>query len=97
MERKGINNNDYTSEDEGTEHYRRGGYHPVQIGDSFNNARYLIHSKLGWGHFSTVWLASDTLKSVIHTFFFLPFLFHFIICFVMCSSLIFGHHNITLD
>ncbi|CAJ2654561.1 SRSF protein kinase 2-like [Trifolium pratense] len=63
MERKGINNNDYSSEDEGTQHYRRGGYHAVKIGDTFNNARYVVQSKLGWGHFSTVWLAWDTLKS----------------------------------
>jgi len=63
MERKGINN-DYSSEDEGTEHYRRGGYHAVKLGDAFNNGCYVVQSKLGWGHFSTVWLAWDTLKSV---------------------------------
>ncbi|EEF33736.1 srpk, putative [Ricinus communis] len=53
---------DYTSEDEGTEDYRRGGYHAVRIGDSFKNGRYVVQGKLGWGHFSTVWLAWDTLK-----------------------------------
>ncbi|KAJ6699260.1 SERINE KINASE-LIKE PROTEIN [Salix purpurea] len=51
---------DYTSEDEGTEDYRRGGYHAVRIGDSFKNGLYVVQSKLGWGHFSTVWLAWDT-------------------------------------
>ncbi|KFK34556.1 hypothetical protein AALP_AA5G161300 [Arabis alpina] len=51
---------EYTSEDEGTEDYRRGGYHSVRIGDSFKNGRYVVQSKLGWGHFSTVWLAWDT-------------------------------------
>jgi serine/threonine-protein kinase SRPK3 len=35
-----------------------GGYHRVLIGDKFND-RYLIVEKLGWGHFSTVWLAKD--------------------------------------
>lgn len=35
-----------------------GGYHPVRLGDLFNN-RYSIIRKLGWGHFSTVWLAWD--------------------------------------
>ena len=35
-----------------------GGYHPVRLGDLFNN-RYSILRKLGWGHFSTVWLAWD--------------------------------------
>lgn len=54
---------DYTSEDEGTEDYRRGGYHAVRIGDTFKNGRYVVQSKLGWGHFSTVWLAWDTQKS----------------------------------
>lgn len=54
---------DYTSEDEGTEDYRRGGYHAVRIGDNFKNGRYIVQTKLGWGHFSTVWLAWDTLNS----------------------------------
>ncbi|KAK9985712.1 hypothetical protein SO802_030663 [Lithocarpus litseifolius] len=51
---------EYTSEDEGTEDYRRGGYHAVRIGDTFKNGLYVVQSKLGWGHFSTVWLAWDT-------------------------------------
>ncbi|GLT51287.1 hypothetical protein SLA2020_247070 [Shorea laevis] len=54
---------DYSSEDEGTEEYRRGGYHAVRTGDTFKNDRYVVQSKLGWGHFSTVWLAWDTQKS----------------------------------
>ncbi|KAE8717037.1 SRSF protein kinase 1 [Hibiscus syriacus] len=54
---------DLTSEDEGTEDYRRGGYHAVRIGDTFKNGRYVVQSKLGWGHFSTVWLAWDTQRS----------------------------------
>ncbi|XAR69686.1 Non-specific serine/threonine protein kinase [Bertholletia excelsa] len=54
---------DYTSEDEGTGDYRRGGYHAVRIGDTFKSGQYVVQSKLGWGHFSTVWLAWDTLKS----------------------------------
>ncbi|KAF4376773.1 hypothetical protein F8388_025644 [Cannabis sativa] len=53
---------DYTSEDEGTEDYRQGGYHSVRVGDSFKNGCYVVQSKLGWGHFSTVWLAWDTQK-----------------------------------
>lgn len=35
-----------------------GGYHPVEIGDLFNK-KYQIVAKLGWGHFSTVWLAKN--------------------------------------
>ncbi|XP_057483771.1 uncharacterized protein LOC130770349 isoform X2 [Actinidia eriantha] len=54
---------DFTSEDEGTEGYRRGGYHAVRIGDAFKHGRYVVQSKLGWGHFSTVWLAWDTQNS----------------------------------
>ncbi|KAJ0083546.1 hypothetical protein Patl1_30530 [Pistacia atlantica] len=54
---------EYTSEDEGTEDYRRGGYHAVRVGDSFKNGRYVVQTKLGWGHFSTVWLAWDTQTS----------------------------------
>ncbi|KAM1333353.1 hypothetical protein EV1_009350 [Malus domestica] len=54
---------DYTSEDEGTEDYRRGGYHAVRIGDTFKSGRYAVQTKLGWGHFSTVWLAWDTQHS----------------------------------
>ncbi|XP_061760905.1 SRSF protein kinase 3 isoform X3 [Nerophis ophidion] len=38
--------------------YCFGGYHPVQIGDTFNR-RYKVLSKLGWGYFSTVWLCLD--------------------------------------
>ncbi|OIW09035.1 hypothetical protein TanjilG_16262 [Lupinus angustifolius] len=53
---------DYSSEEEGTEDYRRGGYHAVQIGDTFKNGCYVVQRKLGWGHFSTVWLAWDTQK-----------------------------------
>ncbi|XP_022743388.1 serine/threonine-protein kinase SRPK [Durio zibethinus] len=56
----GSESGDYTSEDEGMDDYRRGGYHAVRIGDTFKNGRYVIQSKLGWGHFSTVWLAWDT-------------------------------------
>lgn len=37
---------------------RTGGYHHVKIGDFFNG-RYHVIRKLGWGHFSTVWLAWD--------------------------------------
>ncbi|KAK6348099.1 hypothetical protein TWF718_005914 [Orbilia javanica] len=39
--------------------YRPGGYHPVHIGDLFHNRRYKVLSKLGYGAYSTVWLARD--------------------------------------
>jgi serine/threonine-protein kinase SRPK3 len=31
----------------------------VSIGDTFKNDRYVVLLKLGWGHFSTVWLVHD--------------------------------------
>ncbi|GJD04842.1 serine kinase [Colletotrichum higginsianum] len=39
--------------------YRPGGYHPVRIGDVFNNGKYKIVSKLGYGVYSTVRLACN--------------------------------------
>ncbi|KAL3284943.1 hypothetical protein HHI36_019074 [Cryptolaemus montrouzieri] len=51
----------YSSEEEEQEDstdYKKGGYHPVKIGDLFMG-RYHVTRKLGWGHFSTVWLCWD--------------------------------------
>lgn len=39
--------------------YKLDGYHPVYIGESFNNGKYTVIQKLGWGHFSTVWLVHE--------------------------------------
>ncbi|KAL9103285.1 MAG: hypothetical protein Q9163_001663 [Psora crenata] len=44
---------------EDLERYREGGYHPIQIGDQFSSNRYRIVHKLGYGSYSTVWLARD--------------------------------------
>ncbi|KIM49939.1 hypothetical protein M413DRAFT_439057 [Hebeloma cylindrosporum] len=46
-----------TEDEEDWEDYCKGGYHPVKIGDTFSDDRYVVVRKLGWGHFSTVWLA----------------------------------------
>jgi len=48
-------------EDEGKEGYKKGGYHPVKVGEVYNN-NLVVMRKLGWGHFSTVWCAWDRKK-----------------------------------
>jgi serine/threonine protein kinase len=40
------------------DYYRPGGYHPILIDDRFQN-RYRIVHKLGYGSYSTIWLARD--------------------------------------
>lgn len=50
--------NSENDEQEPKEDYCKGGYHPVNIGDLFQG-RYHVVRKLGWGHFSTVWLCWD--------------------------------------
>ncbi|RPA81784.1 kinase-like protein [Ascobolus immersus RN42] len=50
---------DPSVEEEDLKDYASGGYHPVTIGDTFKDGRYTIIRKLGWGHFSTVWLSKD--------------------------------------
>ncbi|KDQ06502.1 hypothetical protein BOTBODRAFT_76694, partial [Botryobasidium botryosum FD-172 SS1] len=44
--------------EEPLEDCRPGGYHPVHIGDCFQDT-YTIIRKLRWGGASTVWLAED--------------------------------------
>jgi len=50
-------------EDEGKSGYKKGGYHPVRVGEVYNNNIVVIR-KLGWGHFSTVWCAWDRKRKV---------------------------------
>lgn len=54
---------DYSSCDEKNEEsltdYKPGGYHPAFKGETYKDSRYILMRKLGWGHFSTVWLAKD--------------------------------------
>ncbi|CAJ0564463.1 unnamed protein product, partial [Mesorhabditis spiculigera] len=56
---EGVDDDDGDSDQESVHDYKVGGYHPVNIGDVFQN-RYHVLRKLGWGHFSTVWLCWDT-------------------------------------
>lgn len=42
--------------------YRAGGFHPVSIGDAMKEGRYRVVHKLGYGGYSTTWLALDTLR-----------------------------------
>ena len=48
-----------TADEEDSEDYCKGGYHPVTIGEQFKDGKYTVVRKLGWGHFSTVWLSRD--------------------------------------
>jgi len=43
---------------ESPERYRSGWYHPVHLGDIYCK-RYRVINKLGFGTYSTVWLARD--------------------------------------
>ncbi|KAF9926517.1 serine/threonine protein kinase, CMGC group [Linnemannia zychae] len=53
----------HSDEEEDYDDYKTDGYHPVSVGDRFHDDRYLVLRKLGWGHFSTVWLAKDMVKN----------------------------------
>jgi hypothetical protein len=46
--------------EENLDQYSTGGYHPVRIGDTFRDGAYKVVNKLGYGRYSTVWLAHDT-------------------------------------
>ncbi|KAI9681524.1 MAG: serine/threonine protein kinase, CMGC group [Caeruleum heppii] len=50
---------DNTADEEDSEDYCKGGYHPVEVGETFKEGKYTVVRKLGWGHFSTVWLSRD--------------------------------------
>ncbi|KAI3403673.2 SKY1 [Candida oxycetoniae] len=50
------------TDEENLQDYVPGGYHPCYIGEEYKNGKYTLVRKLGWGHFSTVWLARDNDK-----------------------------------
>ncbi|KAI1185293.1 kinase-like domain-containing protein [Nemania serpens] len=49
-----------TFDEEDPSRYFPGGYHPVRIGDEFHNGKYRVIRKLGYGLYSTVWLARNS-------------------------------------
>lgn len=36
--------------------FKEDGFHPTHVGEIIDS-KYIVLKKLGWGHFSTVWLA----------------------------------------
>jgi serine/threonine-protein kinase SRPK3 len=36
-----------------------GGFCPAELGESFDDGRFVVTRKLGWGGFASVWLARD--------------------------------------
>jgi serine/threonine protein kinase len=50
--------------EEPLKYYIPGGYHPISLGDVFQH-RYKIVRKLGWGGYSTVWLAHDQMYAFL--------------------------------
>uniref|UniRef100_A0A8C6URN1 non-specific serine/threonine protein kinase n=1 Tax=Neogobius melanostomus TaxID=47308 RepID=A0A8C6URN1_9GOBI len=53
----------FEEQQENPEDYGVGGYYPVETGEIFVD-RYQVVKKLGWGHFSTVWLCWDMVQFV---------------------------------
>lgn len=55
--------------EEGRSKYKPGGFHPVYIGEVYDN-RYRILNKIGYGVYSTVWLVKDLQQEyVLHMMF----------------------------
>lgn len=50
---------EHAGDEEDSEDYCKGGYHPVSVGETYKDGKYTVIRKLGWGHFSTVWLSRD--------------------------------------
>lgn len=45
--------------------YKPGGFHPVTLHDTFQDERYVVRHKLGFGGQATVWLAWDTSQKYV--------------------------------
>ncbi|KAI1145646.1 hypothetical protein F4825DRAFT_457277 [Nemania diffusa] len=53
---------------EDLDNYAAGGFHPVNLGDTFQGDQYTIRHKLGYGGSSIAWLAYD--KDTLHVNFY---------------------------
>ena len=60
--------------------YARGGYHPVSVGELYNNS-YKVVRQLGWGQYSTVWLMNDTRLVPLHLYKYFRFWFIYLASF----------------
>lgn len=47
---------------EDVERYKRGGFHPVHVGDQYDDGRYKISHKLGAGGFANIWFTEDLVE-----------------------------------
>jgi serine/threonine-protein kinase SRPK3 len=54
-------------DEENPAEYCQGGYHPVHVNEILDN-KYKVISKLGYGHYSTVWFCMDTRPNKPHTY-----------------------------
>ncbi|KAL8836102.1 MAG: hypothetical protein Q9170_003050 [Blastenia crenularia] len=52
----------YEEDVENLEAYCAGGYHPVILSDTYRQDQYRVVHKLGYGSYSTVWLADDCIR-----------------------------------
>jgi hypothetical protein len=50
---------DWPEENLSSTTHQGGGFYPARLGETFDDGRFVISRKLGWGGFSTVWLARD--------------------------------------
>ena len=55
-EESSESSSDDDNDNESLHDFKVDGFHPTHIGEIIDS-KYIVLKKLGWGHFSTVWLA----------------------------------------